>query len=147
VPLLPINKILVPTDFSKESQSALQAASELARAFACELTLLYVFEPVFWPAPEGYVVYTAEQMTKLLAESQRRLDDAKKECEQLGAKANTALIQGIIGPTIVEHAEEGKFDLIVMGTHGRTGLGHALIGSIAEKIVRTAKCPVLTVRP
>lgn len=142
-----IKRILVPTDFSKTSQAAEEQAAELASTLGAELTLLHVYEPIAWPLPEGYVLYSPEQLTELLTEADRLLAQAKARLEARGVKqVSVKRLQGIIAPEIVDEAERGKHDLVVIGTHGRTGIAHAVMGSIAEKVLRTARCPVLSVR-
>jgi nucleotide-binding universal stress UspA family protein len=145
--MAPIEHILVTTDFSPASEEALRVAADLARRLQAEITLLHVYEPVAWPLPEGYVLYTPEQLNQLLAETDRLLEEGRGRLVALGApKVNVRRQQGIISVEVIEEAKRGKYGLLVVGTHGRTGLTHALMGSIAEKVVRTAPCPVLTVR-
>jgi nucleotide-binding universal stress UspA family protein len=77
----------------------------------------------------------------------RQLEEAKGEAQRAGATAvDTKLLQGAVAPEIVDYAKQGDYDLIVIGTHGHTGLKHALLGSVAERVVRLAPCPVLSLR-
>jgi nucleotide-binding universal stress UspA family protein len=87
-----------------------------------------------------------ELLQSLIAGAERQLARLKDSAAALGIAAETAVIRGRPAPSIIEHAKDGGFDLIVMGTHGRTGLSHVVIGSVAERVVRTAPCPVLTIR-
>jgi nucleotide-binding universal stress UspA family protein len=145
-----ITKILLPTDFSSCSEAALEHATELARTFGAPLDLLHVWEaPAFLP-PETIIgpVDTGQSLASLAR---------KQAFEDLDHFADAAKARGFeiakreiaFGPparTIIEHAEKNGHDLIVMGTHGRSGFAHLLLGSVAERVVRYAKCPVLTVR-
>ena len=97
--------------------------------------------------PEGYVLPSANLLADLEVSLSKALDDAKKELDATtGLRVDTQLMQGVPFAEIVRFAREGSYDLIVLSTHGRTGLKHALLGSVAEKVVRKAHCPVLTVR-
>jgi nucleotide-binding universal stress UspA family protein len=143
-----IRKILVPTDFSAHSKEAQAWAAELARRYDASLTLVHVYQPISYALPEGYVLPSANLLADLEVSLGRALDDAKKQLEaSSGLRVDTALMQGVPFAEIVRFAREGSYDLIVLSTHGRTGLRHVLLGSVAEKVVRKAPCPVLTVRP
>jgi universal stress protein A len=145
--MTPFKRILVPIDFSEHSSAAVRAATDLARRFEAELVLAHVYEPIAYALPEGYVLFTPTQLANLLTELQRLLANAKKDAEAAGVpRVETKQLQGAVAPEIINFAREGKFDLIVMGTHGRTGLKHAFLGSVAEKVLRQAPCPVLTLR-
>jgi nucleotide-binding universal stress UspA family protein len=143
-----IQHILLPTDFSEPAEKARDYGIALAGANEALLHVLYVSEP--FPVPDATVNYASieEPVTpRVLADVQNRLAQLMKDC---GIPASQVVCAARIGNPIVEilkYANEQNIDLIVMGTHGRTGLAHALIGSVAEKIVRTANCPVLTVHP
>lgn len=143
--MISIKRILVPTDFSEHSLQAITYACELARRFAAELHLLHVAVPLAMPMPYmGTVsdeVFDPEKSArKALAELEHPGFETLSPVERI-VRTGTPFVE------IVRHAKENDIDLIVMGTHGRTGLVHALIGSVAEKVVRKASCPVLTVRP
>ena len=143
----PIKKILVPVDFSTHSAEALRMAADLARRYEASLELLHVFQTLTYALPEGYVLPSSEEIAKIMDQFQLQLDAAKRSALDLGAPAvDTALLQGGVATEIVRFAKDRACDLIVMGTHGRTGVKHLLIGSVAEYIVRVAPCPVLTVR-
>jgi nucleotide-binding universal stress UspA family protein len=140
-------RILVPFDFTAHSSEAMRIASDLAQRYEGSVTLLHVYEPVTYLLPEGYVMYTPEQLASITVEFQKRLDAARIDAEAAGAPVvETYLLEGSPAAEITEHAKEHGYDLIVMGTHGRTGISHVLMGSVAEKVVRTAHCPVLTLR-
>jgi universal stress protein A len=143
-----IRKILVPTDFSAHSKEAQAWAAELARRYEASLTLVHVYQPISYALPEGYVLPSANLLADLEVSLGHALDDAKKDLEASSRlRVDTALMQGVPFAEIVRFAREGSYDLIVLSTHGRSGLRHVLLGSVAEKVVRKAPCPVLTVRP
>lgn len=143
-----IRKILVPTDFSAHSKEAQAWAVELARRYEASLTLIHVYQPISYALPEGYVLPSANLLADLEVSLGRALDGAKQALEaSSGLRVDNALMQGVPYVEIVRFAREGSYDLIVLSTHGRTGLRHVLLGSVAEKVVRKAPCPVLTVRP
>jgi nucleotide-binding universal stress UspA family protein len=142
-----IQKILVPIDFSPHAAEATAWAADLARRYDASLTLLHVLQPVAMALPEGYVLMSANALSDLMTELDRALARARKDVEATERiSPETKLVQGAPFAEIVQFARDGGFDLIVMGTHGRTGLKHALLGSVTEKVVRKAPCPVLTVR-
>jgi nucleotide-binding universal stress UspA family protein len=134
-----IKRILVPVDFSEDSLHALGAARDLARQFDSELLLLYVIAPID-------LITVSE-----VFEDQRRAGDAAltrigADLRAAGQRFRVMVEAGVPARVIVDTAKRSRADLIVLGTHGRTGLAHMLIGSVAEKVVRTASCPVLAVR-
>lgn len=143
-----MKKILVPTDFSEFSKQAVDYAVELAGRFDAEITLLYVLQDAVALFPEPGVAFPApgNYLQELQESSQQALDRLR---ESLPAEMTiqTVLRNGPPFVEIVRFAKEEDFDLIVIGTHGRSGLAHMLLGSVAEKVVRKANCPVLTVRP
>jgi nucleotide-binding universal stress UspA family protein len=139
--------ILVPVDFSAHSDEAIRVAADLSRRYEGALTLLYVFELPIYPLPEGYALYTPTNLSDLNQNFERLLGAAKKLAQDAGAPAvQTCLLQGLPLAEVLEFARQHEADLIVMGTHGRTGVAHAMLGSVAERILRRAPCPVLTVR-
>jgi nucleotide-binding universal stress UspA family protein len=147
MPMRPFKKILVPVDFSPHSDEAIRTVADLARRYEASVTLAHVYEVVAYALPEGYVLQTATQLADMLTEFSKLLAAAKAKAEAAGApRVETIQLQGSPAWQIVDFATSKGFDLIVMGTHGRTGLKHALIGSVAERVVRLAPCPVLTVR-
>jgi nucleotide-binding universal stress UspA family protein len=146
--MTPFRKILVPVDFSPHSDDGMRLAADIARRYEASLTLVHVYQPVAYPFPEGFMLYTPSQLAEMLTEMQKLLDRARAEVEAGGSlRVEAKLLQGIVASEIVTTAQQESFDLIVMGTHGRSGLQHALLGSVAEKVLRKAHCPVLTVRP
>ena len=143
-----IRQILAPTDFSEFSKQAIESAFALAQTFGAKLLLLHVVELPAYPV-EGFVPSTMG--TTLIDDLQRQasLDLAQvlREPPNATVEVSRQVDVGIPYRTIVEVAEAVKADLIVMATHGRTGLSHLVMGSVAERVVRTAPCPVLTIRP
>lgn len=143
----PFGKLLVPIDYSPSASEAMRVAADLARRYDASLTLIHVYQPVAYPFPEGFVLYTPDQMAGILTELQQLLDQSVQFARGEGApRVEGRLAQGVVDSEIIQTAEQEGYDLVVMGTHGRTGLQHALLGSVAEKVVRRAPCPVLTVR-
>jgi nucleotide-binding universal stress UspA family protein len=143
-----IRRILVPTDFSAPSDAALDFAKTIATTFGASLHLLHVFEDPFVTgafAAEAYAPMPPATRAALLADARARLKHRLTQDEQARFDASAELVTGVSAMAIVEYARDHEIDLIVMGTHGRTGMAHLLIGSVAERVVRLAPCPVLTV--
>jgi nucleotide-binding universal stress UspA family protein len=146
--MIAIKRIFVPTDFSDFSKHALRYACAFAEQFDAELHLVHVLQDIIWYAPE------MGSVTPSLGNYQQELRDS---AEQSLAKvldpewaAGRSVVRSIREGTpfveIIRYAKEQDIDLIVMATHGRTGLSHVLLGSVAERVVRKARSPVLTVR-
>ena len=144
-----ITRILVPTDFSAASDAALTYARSLARQFGASINLVHVLEDPFASGAfvgDGVVAMPLDLRESLERAAREQLAQRHDEHAKTLPLSSTDLLTGSAARRIVEHAEATSANLIVMGTHGRGGLGHLLLGSIAEKVVRTAKCPVLTAR-
>jgi nucleotide-binding universal stress UspA family protein len=143
-----ITKILVPLDFSTTSDAALDFARTVARSFGASLHLLHVFEdPVLATGfAEAYAPLPPDTRAALIDDAGRQLANRLSGEDREQFRATTDVISGLSAMAIVEYAQDHDIDLIVMGTHGRTGMAHLVIGSVAERVVRLAKCPVLTVR-
>lgn len=149
-PMVPLRfqlkKVLVPVDFSEPSRKALHYAQVFAEQFGAKLTLLHVVEPLSYP-PDFAVV----PLLPPDAEGPR-LRELTKHLEELGRSVGgtvgteSLVISGRPWQGVVDYAEESDTDLIIVSTHGYTGLKHVLLGSVTEKIVRHAPCPVLVVR-
>lgn len=142
--MLSIRTILVPTDFSASAEHALHVAHSLARDHGAKLVL--ITSPLPPPTPLPNIVYDPG------VESVGNTAHVKQELARLAATitdlpVETQVIGGPPGPGIVQSAQGWNADLIVMGTHGRTGLARLLMGSVAEHVVRHATCPVLTIKP
>ncbi len=142
----PIRKILVPTDFSRGAAAATEQALSLAQAFGASVTLFHVYSVPAYVFPDGSTFIAGPEVA---ARIEREVVDALASAghaaeRQSGVPVLTRSAVGAPHEEIVRAAAE--YDLVVMGTHGRTGLRHLFLGSVAEKVVRNAPCPVLTVR-
>jgi nucleotide-binding universal stress UspA family protein len=141
-------RILCPIDFSDASRAALETACELARRFDAKLALFHAYPVPGYTFPDGSFVASTKMLEELAEQARRHLDEWKALAETAGVTGvETATAVGEPAHEIVAFATEQHADLVVLGTHGRTGLSHALMGSVAERVVRKAPCPVLTVRP
>jgi nucleotide-binding universal stress UspA family protein len=139
--MLPLKTILHPTDFSKPSESALRFACALARDYQARLILLHVVEPPVYYGELGMSVPLPVDFHETL---QRRLSQlAQVDC---GVPMETLLMEGNAAREILRVAEEQQISLIVLGTHGRTGLSRVLLGSVAEDVIRHSPVPVLTLK-
>jgi nucleotide-binding universal stress UspA family protein len=143
----PFDKILTAIDFSPNSEQAFEYALTLAKQFQAELTIMHVInEPVDL---RGFYVphISFEQLEKEIEEGAEKM--MEKFCQtRMGDFPNykTAIVSGIPYEEIIRKADENGSSLIVLGTHGRTGLDHIIFGSTAERVVRSSSCPVLTIR-
>ncbi len=144
-----IARMVVPTDFSAPADAAFDYARDLARQFGASIDLVHVFDDPFTSGAflgDGTVVMPVELRQALETRAREQLDTRHAAHAATLPGSSTAFLLGAPAKCIVERAREDKADLIVMGTHGRTGLGHLFLGSVAERVVRTATCPVLTTR-
>lgn len=142
-----IKKILVPIDFSDYSKGALKYAVNFSKSFNAEMTLIYVVEPVIYP-PDfsmGQIAIPSVN-TEWDERAKHELDKLAREEIPSGVTVKTLIKTGKPFIEIIETAGELNIDLIIIATHGRTGVEHILFGSTAEKVVRKAPCPVLTLR-
>lgn len=138
-----LRHILVPVDFSETSDDAFDHAISLARAFDAELHVLHVLEDPFLYAPT-----TAQQFRdEFEAEQRQRLDALMGKHGVEGVKLSSTMQPGTAFYEIIQYAKNNDTDLIVIGSHGHGLIAHMLLGSVAEKVIRKAPCPVLTVRP
>ena len=143
-----ITRILVPTDFSATSDAALDFAKTIARTFGASLHLLHIYEDpaIAGGFPEAYAPLPPGMAAAAIDDANAQLTSRLSDEERGSFKATTKVVRGVGAKAIVEYAQEHEIDLLVMGPHGRTGMAHLLIGSVAERVVRLAPCPVLTVR-
>ena len=140
-----LRKILVPTDFSPTAATALDYAAELAKKFDAEILLLHVLPVLAWhvhfpvtvPLPTDWVESVRQRANAELAREAARVKQVK---------VTTELRDGQVPESVASAVADFKADLIVIGSHGRRGLTHALLGSFAERVVRHSPVPVLTVR-
>ncbi|MFZ5863514.1 MAG: universal stress protein [Nitrospirota bacterium] len=139
-----VNTVLVPTDFSEGSQAALNYAIGLTKSFHAKIVLLHVIETTTYTMTEALQLVNVYDVVKTAVEPV--LDQMVKDLQQAQVTASRILVQGGSAHEIVSQAREVGADLIVMGTHGRHGVNRLFVGSVAERVVRTAHCPVLTVR-
>jgi nucleotide-binding universal stress UspA family protein len=144
--LTSISKILVPVDFSSGSAAAVAYATALAKTLQSTVTLFHAYQQ-------------SDSMNSIVPGADNKVDDennqalAQRFLERLRGEASkhtsvemrVAVVHGSAAKEIISASRDGAFDLIVMGTHGRTGLQHVLMGSVAETVVRRASCPVLTI--
>lgn len=148
--MIRLSRILLPTDFSPYSAEATKYACAFAEKFDAELHLLHVLETHLSSTPEfaaGLALPTQVKESKQACEEAlaKVLDSAWAQSRK--SKTVRQLVEGTPFVEIVRYAKEHNIDLIVLGTHGRSGLAHVLLGSVAERVVRKAACPVLTIRP
>jgi nucleotide-binding universal stress UspA family protein len=142
-----INKVLVPIDFSDYSKIALKYAVDFAQKFNAEMFLVYVVEPVIYP-PDfsmGQIAIPSVN-TEWDIKAKEELDKLADSEIPDGVKVKTTIKTGKPFLEIIETASEEDVDLIIIATHGHSGMEHILFGSTAEKVVRKAPCPVLTLR-
>ena len=145
-----VRSILVPTDFSECARHAVPVAAELARLLGARVICLHVVEPVVQPVgwtPVAEPLAAAELGERLEETAARDLPAFSKSEEFAGLEVEDLLAHGEPAAEIVRVAEERGAGLIVVSSHGRTGLGRILFGSTAESVVRHARCPVLVVKP
>lgn len=140
--MLPLGTVLHPTDFSENSEYAFRVACGLARDYKARLVLLHVMAPPM-------VIYAGGPVP---AETWPSIDEVQEKLRELQGQAHrvrveTQIMEGDPVDMILRAAEEIVCDVIVMCTHGRTGLGRLLMGSVAEAVIRNAPCPVLSVKP
>ncbi len=146
--MLKFRKILVPTDFSTASKQALPYAREFARAHGSEVVLVHVIEVPHYPTLfEGTAMVVPPLDESLRRELLRQLEElARTELREHGVTSRVVIRDGSPRHELVACAKEEAADLLVIATHGYTGLRHVFLGSTAEQVVREAPCPVLTVR-
>lgn len=140
---MPAQHVLVPIDFSANSDHALDYAVRLAHTLQAHLTLLHVIEPLtvgsLETLPYTFIQGVEAKITDIMASYRERLTAAGLQCD-------FTIVHGVPFQVIIDTARAAHVDLIIMGTHGRTGLPHVLVGSVAERVVRLAPCPVLVMR-
>jgi len=144
--MFPLKKILCPTDFSEPSLKGVEAAAEFAATYSGEVILIHVIPPAHTltpPAiPSGKVLEYYEDLSRF---AQKSLDDLIDEKFSQDVSVSSRVVQGNPSDEIVRIASEEKVSLIVIATHGATGWRRFMFGSVAEKVVRMAGCPVLTI--
>jgi nucleotide-binding universal stress UspA family protein len=146
--MIDLHRILVPTDFSKSSSNALTYGVAFADKFGAELHLLHVVQDLALFVPEAVMLTPpmVPPVEQFVSAARAALERAVQELTAPKVSIVPEVAEGTPFEEIVRFARERDIDLIVMGTHGHTGLAHLFMGSVAEKVVRRAPCPVLTVR-
>ncbi|MCW8811620.1 MAG: universal stress protein [Ignavibacteriaceae bacterium] len=146
-PVMQVNNILVPVDFSNYSKSALAYASKIAQSYKAQLQVLHIIEETMHPA---FSLSGKSSIFDLVPgikdDSRKRAEKMLKEVVSDDIKSNVYVKGGRAASDIINFAKENSTDLIVIATHGLTGLEHMLLGSVTEKVVRMAHCPVFTVK-
>ena len=147
--MIAMKNVLVATDFGEAADTALAYGRELATRFGATLHVLHVAENAYITAfgAETYASFAPDLQRDIEASAHRRLNEAVVDSDGSGPKTVPAVMTSSSPAfAIIDYANEHGIDLIIMGTHGRGALGHFLMGSVAERVVRLAACPVLTIR-
>jgi nucleotide-binding universal stress UspA family protein len=142
-----MSKILFATDFSDGSAAAERVTIDLARKLGASITVFHAYQLPAYMYPPGYVYApTPDMIEGLTAGVRQALHDTAERIRAAGVPVGSLSTEGAPHVEIVRTADEGHYDLVALGTHGRTGLKHMWLGSVAEKVVRSCRTPVLTVR-
>jgi universal stress protein A len=141
-----VHHVLVPLDFSTYAEQALDYAIALAQKLQARVTLLHVIQPPAVVKVEGGIWPSSTFLQDLEAAVTRDMEGYLARVTATGLAGEIAVVHGVPFQEILDTAKARQVDLIIMGTHGRTGLSHVLLGSVAEKVVRLAPCPVLVAR-
>jgi nucleotide-binding universal stress UspA family protein len=143
-----IRRILHPTDFSRASAPAFTRAVDMGKANRAELLLVHVFMPGVPPLGQAYVrpSVMADLEGAARAHGKKQLEKLVAKARRAGARARGLLLEGLPHESITQAARRKRADLVVMGTHGRTGFARFFVGSVASRVLAFAPCPVMTVR-
>ena len=147
--MIALKKVLVASDFSEPSDAALAYGRELARSFGAQLVVLHVVENLLTHVVggDGFVLTDPDVQAAVEAEGKKRVDGLISDEDRLVLRAQGVIVTSNAPAfAIVDYAKSSAINLIVIGTHGRGAMAHLLMGSVAERVVRIAPCPVLTVR-
>jgi len=145
--MLAINVIVIPTDFSEQSLAALDYAVGLAESYEARLKVVFVNEPGLKIPDMAWVGADERAMDEQhVTEARRSIEKTVLDRIPVDLPADAEILYGDAVDRIIEYAADVNADLIVMATHGRTGMSHVLLGSVAEQVVRKAPCPVLTLK-
>lgn len=144
-----LQRILFPTDFSELNKAAERIACDMADQFGAELHVLHVLHDLFLTIPQSAaaIMVPPKILDGVVTSAEEEIQDIPSRTWATGIRIVREVRVGSTYNTIVEYAKEKGIDLIVIGTHGRTGLTHVLLGSVAERVVQHAPCSVLTIRP
>ena len=140
-----IQRIFIPVDFSDTSAAAAQYGCALAARLGAEVTLFHVYSAGIVATPDALFAPTPEEQRATARAAEAHLDSIAAKLERDGLTIHCETAEGTPADSILLRAERQRPDLIVMGTHGRRGLSHLVLGSVAEHMVRFAPCPVLTI--
>jgi nucleotide-binding universal stress UspA family protein len=143
--MMSFQHILVPVDFSETSERALDGAIELAQRFGGDVTVMHAYQIPVYGFPDGAFITSADVAAQISQAAQERLDEAVRTREGRGVPLSAVLRDGVPWEEVNAVAAERKADLVVIGTHGRRGLARALLGSVAENVIRTSDVPVLVI--
>jgi nucleotide-binding universal stress UspA family protein len=141
-----IHNILVPVDFSEASERSLAVALDLANTLKAKVHLVHIYQIPVYGFPDGALLTGPEVASQLADAAQKGLDRIVAENKGKGVPVTASLRQGSAHEEIINAASEQLADLIVMGTHGRGLIAHALLGSVTERVVRLSPVPVMTIR-
>jgi nucleotide-binding universal stress UspA family protein len=143
-----IRRVLHPTDFSRASTAAFKRAVEMAKSNHAELLLVHVMVPAVPLMGDGYVSPKVYEDLEAAAQAaaQKQLRKLVEKAKQAGARVKGLLLEGVAHERIAQAARSRKADLVVIGTHGRTGFAKLFLGSVASRVLAVSPCPVLTVR-
>jgi nucleotide-binding universal stress UspA family protein len=143
----PIKRIMVATDFSEGSDAAMERAFELARTLGASLDIVHVLDTALLAAPAALGAMPLVEPEALMSEIDTALSARVEMAHKAGLVCQSDALDGFPPKEIVRHAQKTGADLIVVGTHGRTGVAHAIMGSVAERVVQRSSCPVLVIPP
>lgn len=143
--MLHVKQILVPVDFNETSDKALDYAIELGAKLGADVTVMHAYQIPVYGFPDGAFITSAEVAAQISNAAQERLDRDLAAREGRGVKLSSVLRDGVPWEEVCAVAKEIHADLVVVGTHGRRGLARALLGSVAENVIRTSEVPVLVV--
>ena len=142
--MIQFERILYPTDFSESAENALQYVISLSKKYGSKIHVLHVVEPFTYTSDFG-IDYSA-QYREMEVTAKRLIEEIVTSLKKSSLDAEGAVLSGEPFVEIIRYARQENADLIVMATHGRTGIEHMLLGSVAEKVVRKSPCPVLTIK-
>lgn len=140
-----LRRILVPTDFTETSDRALDWAVDLAASVGASVTVMHAYEIPIVGFPDGALIATADVASRIADASRAALDACVEQRRGKGVPLDSVLREGVPWEEINRLADEVNADMVVIGTHGRRGLARALLGSVAENVIRTAHRPILTI--
>ena len=143
--MISLQHILVPVDFSETSDRALDYAIELAQKFGGDITVMHAYQIPVYGFPDGAFITGADVATQISQAAQERLDATVRSRKDRGVAMTGVLRDGVPWEEVQAVAAQVSADLVVIGTHGRRGLARALLGSVAENVIRTCDLPVLVI--